>query len=260
MKRRSERVSIPGTHGKLAAIVELPADKPKAFGIFSHCFSCTKDLKAIVKISRGLAEQGYGVVRFDFAGLGQSEGSFSDTTFLDNLEDVRTVVRFVMENYQPPRFLMGHSLGGSAMLATAMEFHFVEAISVIASPTDTRHLADTIYRLNPMVEESGEGMVNTGTYEYLIKKPTVDVLRSYDLPERLAKLEKRVFAFHSPADKTLGYHHAEMLASQTPGPVSVANLESANHLLTDNSLDAIYVSSLLVNWFDRFLKDDSPAA
>ena len=253
MERKSVRQVIAGKHGNLAAILELPQETPMAFGVFAHCFSCTKDLKAIVKISRALAQRGFAILRFDFTGLGQSEGDFSETTFLDNLDDVRSAVLHLAEEYESPRFLMGHSLGGSAMLATAMEFESVEAVSVIASPSDTRHLADTIYRLNPDVEEIGEGMVNTGTYEYLIKKPTVDVLRAYDLPTKLEAIDKRVLVFHSPADQTLGMEHANAIASKSKGHASVVNLESANHLLTDNFRDVDYVASVLSSWLIRYL-------
>lgn len=253
MERTSKRLMIPGKLGNLAAILELPQQSIKAYGLFSHCFSCTKDLKAIVKISRLLATRGYAVLRFDFAGLGSSDGDFSETTFLDNLNDVRSVVDYVNTQYAAPRFLIGHSLGGSAMLATAEEFGSVQAVAAIAAPSDTNHLANTIQRLNPAVESEGAGMVNTGTYEYLIKKPTIDVLREYDLPTRISQLERRVMVFHSPADRTLGYEHAEAIAATSAGPANLINLESANHLLTDNPADSEFVASTLANWFDRFL-------
>ncbi len=253
MDRRSTRIQIDGPKGQLAAILDEPNSQPKSFGIFSHCFSCTKDLKAIVKTSRMLASRGYAVLRFDFAGLGNSEGNFSDTSFLDNLEDIRSVVRFMEQEFEPPKFLIGHSLGGSAMLATGMEFESVEAISVIASPSDTSHLANTIHRLNPNVETSGEGMVNTGLYEYLIRKPTVDALRSYDLRAKLSVLTKRVLAFHSPHDATLGIEHANAIVDQTAGHASLINLESANHLLTDNPKDCELIGSVLSSWLDRYL-------
>lgn len=253
MERKSVRLEIPGPHGRLAAILETPVEPPKAVGLFSHCFSCTKDLKAIVKISRALAEKGYAILRFDFAGLGQSEGNFSETTFLDNINDVRAVIEYVSREIEPPRFLIGHSLGGSAMMVAATEFDFVEAVSVIASPADTTHLAETIYRLNPDVEERGEGLVNTGTYNYLIKKPTVDVLRQFDLPARLKQLHKRILVFHSTADQTLGFEHAEAIVGQTPGSASIVNLENANHLLTDDPRDVEFIAATLANWLDRFI-------
>lgn len=253
MKRKSIRLSIPGPLGKLAAIVELPVGTVRGWGLFSHCFSCTKDLKAIVKISRSLAQSGFAIVRFDFSGLGQSEGDFSDTTFLDNLNDVRAVYQFVAHENEPPGFLIGHSLGGSAMLAVANEFPQVQAVSVIASPSRTTHLADTLVRLNPDVESVGAGMVNTGTYEYLIRKKTVDVLREYDLAARIRELKKRVLVFHSPADRTLGYEHALHIAESTQGPASVINLESANHLLTDDPRDCEFVGQVLSAWLNRYV-------
>ena len=253
MDRKSERLLIEGRHGQLSAIMESPVEPPKAIGLFSHCFSCTKDLKAIVNISRALAEKGYAVVRFDFTGLGQSEGDFSNTDFLDNLQDVRDVYQYVSHRFAAPRFLIGHSLGGSAMMATAAEFDSVEAVSVIASPAETTHLADTINRLNPAVESVGEGMVNTGTYEYLIKKPTIKTLREYDLPRQLKELDKRILVFHSPEVKTLGFRHAELIATHAKGPTSVFNLESSNHLLTDNPKDIEFIATVLCSWFDRYL-------
>lgn len=253
MERQSIRCSIPGRHGALAAILDRPVEEPLAFGVFAHCFTCTKDLKAIVKISRHLATLGWAVLRFDFAGLGNSEGEFSDTTFQDNLSDVRSTMEYVSKEYEAPRFLMGHSLGGSAMMATAMEFDSVEAVSVIASPSDTRHLADTIHRLNPAVEEQGEGMVNTGTYEYLIKKHTVDELRRYDLPAQLGANTKRILVFHSPADKTLGMEHAFAIADKSGGPVSIVDLENANHLMTNDARDCEFIAESLASWLKRYL-------
>ncbi len=256
MDRVSTRVSITGKLGSLSAIIDAPKETPpKAWGVFSHCFSCTKDLKAIVKISRKLAANGYAVFRFDFAGLGNSEGDFSETDFHDNLEDVRSVVNTMTHEYQSPKFLMGHSLGGSAMMAIANEFASVEAVSVIASPSDTTHLANTIRRLNPAVEETGEGMVNTGLYEYLIKKKTVDTLRSFDLPDRIKKLSQRILVFHSPADQTLGLDHAQAILANSGGPASLINLESANHLLTDHPGDCELIGSVLSSWLDRYLSE-----
>lgn len=253
MDRRSTRFQIDGQLGKLAAILDEPTSPPKAYGIFSHCFSCTKDLKAIVKISRNLAANGYAILRFDFAGLGNSEGDFSETNFLNNLDDIRSVYQFLNDEFESPKFFIGHSLGGSAMLATGMEFESVQAISTIASPSDTSHLANTIQRLNPDVEALGEGMVNTGLYEYLIKKSTVDVLRSYDLPTKLSQLNKRVMAFHSPQDATLGIEHSNAIVEKTAGHASLINLESANHLLTDHPKDCDWIGSVLTSWLDRYL-------
>ncbi|MEE2640645.1 MAG: alpha/beta fold hydrolase [Planctomycetota bacterium] len=253
MSRNSQRLFIPGPLGRISAILDEPEGPSRGLGVFAHCFSCTKDLKAIVKISRGLARCGYTVCRFDFAGLGNSEGQFPDTTFQDNLNDVRSVVSYLAREFSSPNFLLGHSLGGSAMMATADEFDSVEAVSVIASPSDTNHLADTLTRLNPDVVKQGEGLVNTGTYEYLIRKQTVDALREYDLPGRLSSLEKRLLVFHSPADRTLGFEHAQAIADLAAGPVSILNLESANHLLTNTPEDCDFISKALSNWLDRYL-------
>lgn len=253
MDRISNRYQISGRHGKIAAILDSPVSTPLGFGIFAHCFSCTKDLKSIVKISRELAVRGYAVLRFDFAGLGNSEGVFSDTSFLDNLNDIRDVVTFMNSELEAPRFLVGHSLGGSAMLATAMEFQSVESVAVIAAPSNTGHLADTIYRLNPNVEEIGQGMVNTGTYQYLLKKEMVSVLRKFDLKKHLVENHKRLMVFHSPADLTLGMDHANFIVENSAGPACLIDLESANHLLTDDAHDCGYVASVLSAWLDRYL-------
>jgi uncharacterized protein len=264
LARSSERVSFVGGSGfQLAGIVDLPDGQPKATVLFTHCFTCSKDLKAIVRVSRGLAELGYLVLRYDLTGLGGSEGDFSQTNFTSNRADLRAACDFLSENFAPPSFLIGHSFGGACSLSMAEEIVSVRGIVSLASPSDTTHLADLLQRMDPKIASEGIGKVTIGGRTYAIAKQMLADFRSFDLPAKLRKLSKPVLLFHSPEDETVRFDHVLRLYSLltqraneddvTPAPASLICLPGADHLLVNDPADINYVTSLTSAWFARVL-------
>lgn len=261
--RTSERVSFVGGAGfKLAGIVDLPDNVPRAVVIFTHCFTCSKDLKAIVRISRGLAEAGYLVLRYDLTGLGGSEGNFSQTNFRSNRDDLQSAARFMSDNYEPPSFLIGHSFGGACSLSMAQELSTVLGVVALAAPSDTSHLADLLHRMDPAIQAMGTGTVAIGGRSYTINKQMLLDFRSYDLSSQLRKLAKPTLLLHSPADETVHFDHVLRLYglltqraddSAAPSAASLICLPDADHLLVKNPADLQFVTQMISAWFDRLL-------
>lgn len=261
--RRSVRVSFPNAAGlKLAGIIDLPVDEPKALVVFAHCFTCSKDFKAIVRISRALAARGFGVLRFDFTGLGGSQGDFSLTNFSTNRLDLLAAIDFLGREYQPPVFLVGHSFGGACCLSVAAEVTSVRCIATLAAPSDTMHLAELLARKEPRIDRLGVGEVTIGGQAHTIARQMLDDFRSFDLPARLSQLDKPVVIFHSPVDETLGFEHALRLYSlltqrsgseREPSPASLICLPGADHLLTKQPADIDFIASAMAAWFERWL-------
>ncbi len=226
----------------------------RAYSIFSHCFTCTKDLKAIVRISRRLAENRIAVLRFDFAGLGESQGHFSDTNFDTNLRDVRAAVDFLMQNFQPPKLLIGHSLGGAAMMTLAEEIESARALITIAAPSTTEHLVQHLIDAAPSVLTDGEGEIVIGNRTWRIKRQLLENLKQHDFASALRRLRKPHMIFHPAADQTLPYWHAEKMFELTGGPKSLVTLDGSDHLLVDRDDDADFVADMISLWSSRYLK------
>lgn len=251
---RSERVKFGNSRGiQLAGILEWPAATPAAFALFSHCFTCTKDLKAIVKISRQLAALGIAVLRFDFTGLGDSQGHFSDTTFADNLNDVQAAVEFLRNNYQAPQLLVGHSLGGAAMICSARHIPETRAVVNIASPASTQHLANFLARSAPEIESSGAGEVVIGGRRYVIRQAVLEQLRQVDLAAELAALTLPLLVVFSPQDETLPFQHGLEMFRHAGGPTSFLHLDGADHLLVNQPDDVIFVGNMIATWARRYV-------
>ena len=258
--RRSVRVQFPGSEGRLlAGIVDLPADPPKAFALFAHCFTCSKDLKAIVRISRRLAEHGWGVLRFDFAGLGGSEGPFESTNFSTNLIDLKAAVDFLSSEYEPPRILIGHSFGGAASLASAESLPSILGAVALAAPSDTIHLANLLEKMDPRIATEGLGEVTIGGRTHRILKQMTTDFRSHDLPSFISNLSKPVLILHSPVDETVGFHHAMRIYSlltqrndsqPPPADASLVSLQKSDHLLLDPH-DIEFAADTIHVWFKR---------
>ena len=265
--RRSERVVFPGGVGlQLSGIVDLPVDAPRAMAVYAHCFTCSKDIKAAVRICRALAGAGYGVLRFDFMGLGDSQGDFADSNFTTNCNDLRAAVRFVTQNYAAPSLLLGHSFGGAACLAVASEIESVLGVCTIASPSDTHHLAALLERMNPAIASQGVGDVTIGGRAFTITRQMVDDFRAYDMQATLSQFVKPVLIFHAPGDETLRFSHAlRLLNALTRGTShrpeshhhdshslsSLISLPGADHLLTNRPGDVEYVATMIATWWGR---------
>ncbi len=263
MVRRSQRVTFTGGLGfELAGIVDVPDQVPLATAVFTHCFTCNKDLKAIVRISRGLAEAGFLVLRYDLTGLGGSQGDFSETHFSSNRDDLLAACAFMSQHYAPADFLIGHSFGGACTLSLAEQIDTVRGVVSLAAPSDTGHLADLLERMDRNITSQGIGKVSIGGREYAIRDTMLADFRSFNLPTCLRQLTKPTMLFHSPDDETLGFEHVLRLfalltqrsaADPEPSPTSLICLPGADHLLSRNVADIDFVTATIAAWFRRLL-------
>ena len=250
----AERVTFENHNGEmLAGIIERPEGQSHLTAVFAHCFTCTKDLKAIVKISRALSELGVTVLRFDFAGLGGSKGDFSESNFQTNIQDLDAAVHWMSEKESPVNLLIGHSLGGAAAMALAMHLETVKGVVTLASPSDTIHLADVLDGLNPAIETDGVGDVEIGGITHTVKKQMLDSLRSFELHASIAGLKKPHLILHSPADKTVDYEHALQLFAWTAGPKSLVTLNGSDHLFLNRKGDTADVASIIATWANQWV-------
>jgi uncharacterized OsmC-like protein/alpha/beta superfamily hydrolase len=250
---KSEHLRFPGAHGQsLAARLDSPEGTPVAYALFAHCFTCSKDLKAAGWISRALVEKGIAVFRFDFTGIGESEGDFAGTDFTSNLDDLVAAADFLREEREAPRLLVGHSLGGCAVLAAAERIPEALAVSTIGAPSDTAHLKDALVHLAPDLEAKGEAEVRLGGHPFKVRKELLDDLEEEHLRGVLERLQRALLIFHSPVDGVVGIDHARRLFEMAKHPKSFVSLDSANHLLTAEE-DARFVGEMLATWAGRYL-------
>jgi len=251
---KSEHLRFPGARGQsLAARLDSPEGTPVAYALFAHCFTCSKDLKAAGWISRALVEKGIAVFRFDFTGIGESEGDFAGTNFSSNLDDLVAAADFLRKEREAPRLLVGHSLGGCAVLAAAERVPEALAVSTIGAPSDTAHLKDTLVHLAPDLEARGEAEVRLGGRPFKVRKELLDDLKEEHLRGVLERLQRALLIFHSPVDGVVGIDHARRLFELAKHPKSFISLDTANHLLTEEA-DARFVGEMLAVWAGRYLE------
>src|SRR5690606_29190008 len=238
---------------RLAAYLDLPIDgKPHNFALFAHCFTCSKKLKAIGNISKALTQAGIGVLRFDFTGLGESEGDFSDTDFSGNVEDLEVAADFLKQNYRAPTLIIGHSLGGAAALLAASRIDFIKAVVTIGAPSEPEHVKHLFQDSLEEIERNGKAKVLLEGRPFTIKKNFVDDLLNHTLLEKVKKLRKSLLIFHSPQDITVDIKNAENIYKAAFHPKSFVSLDGANHLLT-NKEDSRYVGKVIAEWTSRYL-------
>lgn len=250
----ANNVSFKNKHGEmLAGRLELPPDQQAHnYAIFAHCFTCTKNLTAIAQISRGLTQAGFGVLRFDFTGLGESEGDFADTNFSGNVDDLEAAADFLEKEYGVPTLIIGHSLGGTAALFAAADISYIRAVAVIAAPSEPSHVKNLIKSDLDEIEKEGKARVQLEGREFTIKKQFVDDLMNTSLQEVIKNLRKPLLIFHSPQDKIVGIENAEKIYTDAFHPKSFISLDGANHLLTDKK-DSMYVGRVTAEWAARYL-------
>ncbi|MCH2121313.1 MAG: alpha/beta fold hydrolase [Planctomycetota bacterium] len=250
--RETQRLRFYGRDGQdLVGILDRPTENMKFQAIFAHCFTCTKDLKAAVKISRALVEFGIGVFRFDFTGLGESGGDFSRSTFEGNCDDLNAAIEFVGTLGPAPTLLIGHSLGGAASLATACYTDTIRGVCSLAAPSDTPHLEAKLRAMNPELASRGEGKVTIGGSDFMIREPLLASLREFSLESRVRSLNKPVLLVHSPTDQTLEIEHAYRLREWLGKWASLHVLQDADHLFTTHPGDTRYVAQLINLWAGR---------
>jgi putative redox protein len=249
----AERFDFPNTRGqRLAALLDRPVEEPRAFALFAHCFTCGKDVHAAKRIADGLTALGIAVLRFDFTGLGSSEGEFANTTFSSNVADLICAADHLRRTFAAPAILIGHSLGGAAVLAAAGEVPEVRAVVTIAAPSDPGHVTGLFQKDVAAIREQGEVEVQLAGRPFRIAREFLDDVAEQRLLDRVAKLRKALLIFHSPTDQIVGIGNATEIFSAAKHPKSFVSLADADHLLSRKS-DAAYVANVLAAWAERYL-------
>ncbi|WP_374959389.1 alpha/beta fold hydrolase [Gilvibacter sp.] len=252
---KTKNIEIAKSNGSLFARLEVPANgKVRHYAIFAHCFTCNSNLSVVRYISRTLTNHGFGVVRFDFTGLGRSSGEFADSNFSGNVEDLLTVANYLEKEYQAPAMLIGHSLGGAAVLAAAAHLDSVKAMVTIGAPAEVDHVTHLFADGLEEIEETGSAEVNIGGRPFRIKKQFVEDLRSRNLLETINGLKVPYLIMHSPQDTTVAIENAAKLYHAAFHPKSFISLDGADHLLT-NKVDAVYVADMIGTWAGKYFPE-----
>jgi putative redox protein len=260
MAGNSEKLTFTGAGGEtLAARLDLPSGEVRAYALFAHCFTCTKDIFAAARIAGGLAAQGVAVLRFDFTGLGHSEGEFANTNFSSNVGDLVCAADHLRETRQAPKLLIGHSLGGAAVLATAAKIPEAVAVATIGAPADPAHVAHNFAPHKAEIERAGEAEVVLAGRTFRIQKQFLDDISQHNLEEAIRHLRKALLVFHAPRDETVGINNAGRIFTAAKHPKSFVSLDDADHLLTRRA-DAVYVADVLAAWAGRYLGGGQAAA
>ncbi len=246
------KITFTGAQGdQLAARLDLPTGQPVGTALFAHCFTCTKDIFAASRISQGLTRGGIAVLRFDFTGLGSSEGEFANTNFSSNVADLVAAANYLRTRGTPPDLLVGHSLGGAAVLAAAEQVPEAKAIATIGAPFDPGHVAHLFEDRISDIEREGEAEVLLVGRPFRIKKQFLEDISSQDQKTRIGRLGKALAVFHSPIDSTVGIENATGIFTSAKHPKSFISLDDADHLLSRRA-DAEYVADVLVAWASRY--------
>ena len=249
----TERVEFQGPLGKLAAKIDLPDGLPRAYGVFAHCFTCSKDVLAANRISQGLAAHGVGMLRFDFAGLGASAGDFGDTNFSSNVEDLVTAAAFLREKFAAPRLLVGHSMGGTAVLAAAHRIAESRAVVTIASPSDPHYVVNSLLHEHlDTIAKLGEARVHLAGREFNIRRQFVEDATQHKLAERIAQLGRALLVMHAPNDDTVEIANALRIFELARYPKSFVSLDGIDHLVTGRE-DAAQVAAMIGAWSARHI-------
>jgi uncharacterized OsmC-like protein/alpha/beta superfamily hydrolase len=252
--RSSERITFLGADGssRLAARLDLPAGAPQAFALFAHCFTCTQNIFAAARIAEGLTRHGIAVLRFDFTGLGASEGEFANTNFSSNVGDLAAAAAWLRAEREAPKLLIGHSLGGAAVLAVAKEVPEAEAVCTIAAPADPAYVLSHFQASVPAIEARGEAEVLLAGRPFRIKKQFLEDIAGHKLAGDIAALKRALLIFHGPLDQTVGIGNATRIFTAARHPKSFVSLDDADHLLSRRE-DAIYVADVIAAWAKRYL-------
>jgi len=249
-----QKIVFPNSRGeRLAARLDLPADeKPVAYAIFAHCFTCTKNLKAVVNINRALAGEGIAVLRFDFTGLGESEGEFEETNFSTNVADLVSASHYLEDSFGPPKLLIGHSLGGAAVLRAAEHIPSCVAVATIAAPAEVSHIRNALGSALDAIEREGVAEVNLAGRTFKITKQFVDDLEQTRMDKSIRNLKRALLVLHSPSDEIVGVENAFQIFEKADYPKSFVSLDGADHLLSRRE-DSLYAASILATWSRKYL-------
>lgn len=258
MRQRGEAIAFPSSQGeRLVARLERPLGPARAVALFAHCFTCSQESSAATRITRSLAEHGIAALRFDFTGLGGSGGDFANTNFSSNIADIVAAADYLRQTESGPHLLIGHSLGGTAVLAAAAEIPEARAVVTIGAPADPEHITRLFAPQRPTIEREGKAEVTIAGRRFTMTRQFLDDLDRHPLTERLGRLRKALLVCHAPLDQQVGIENATRIFRAAKHPKSFLSLDDADHLLT-RTADARYVAATLAAWADRFLPEDRP--
>lgn len=253
MAATSERITFTGALGDdLAARLETPAGPIRAYALFAHCFTCSKDVFAAARIARGLADRGIAVLRFDFTGLGASGGDFANTNFSSNVDDLVAAAGWLRENREAPALMIGHSLGGAAVLAAAGRVAEATAVATIGAPADPGHVAHLLAKDRGAIEAAGEAEVEIGGRRFRITKQFLDDIAEARLDKAISNLRKALMVMHAPRDDVVGIDNATKIFVAAKHPKSFVSVDEADHLLSRHE-DAAFVADMLAAWLARYV-------
>lgn len=249
----SKTIEFEGALGDtLSAKLDMAEGDPKAYALFAHCFTCSKNLKAVGHITKSLAKKGISTLRFDFTGLGQSEGEFANTNFSSNVEDLVAAATYMSEGLESPSLLVGHSLGGAAVLHAAHNLPSIKAVATIGAPADPSHVKENFSLKLDEIEEKGEAEVTLAGRPFKIKRQFLEDIKTAGSKEKISALNRALLIMHTPVDKTVGIENAATLYRYAKHPKSFISLHEADHLLTDPAYSQ-YAGHLIAQWSDVYI-------
>lgn len=253
MSARADKASFESRRGDaLAGALELPQGAPRAFALFAHCFSCSKDIRAAREIARELRRAGIAVLRFDFTGLGASGGEFGDTNFTSNVEDLLAAADYLRRDFEAPKILIGHSLGGAAAIVAALQIPEIVGVAVIGAPADAAHVTKQLGAKREEIERDGAAEVALAGRPFTIKRQFLDDIARADVIAAASKLARPLLILHAPRDETVGVDNASRLFGAAKHPKSFVSLDDADHLLS-NPKDARYAAGIIAAWATRYI-------
>ncbi|NIJ41925.1 putative redox protein [Parvibaculum indicum] len=257
---RTQKVTFKSAEGgDLAARLDSPKDRVRAYALFAHCFTCSKDVFAASRISQALAARGIAVLRFDFTGLGDSDGDFANTNFTSNVQDLIAAADFLREEYEAPALLIGHSLGGAAVLAAAHRMPEARAVATIAAPSSAEHVKAHLNASLDEIESAGEAEVMLSGRPFRIRKQFLDDIEGRALAGEIAHMKKALIVFHAPRDEIVSIDNATDIFVAAKHPKSFVSLDDADHLLSRRK-DAVYVADVMSAWASRFIDEQGEEA
>lgn len=251
---KSSKINFTNAQGiKLSGKLDLPANQdPHNFAIFAHCFTCSKDFSAVRNVSRALASEGFGVLRFDFTGLGDSAGDFADTNFSSNVDDLISAADFLAKEYKAPSLLVGHSLGGAAAIFAGGKIDTIKAVATIGAPSNPVHVQKQLGDSLAIIKEAGEAHIKLAGRDFTFKKQFIDNLEENSCVEAARNLHEALLILHSPQDATVSIKNAEEIYLAAHHPKSFVTLDGSEHLLIDKE-NASYVGKIIAGWAARYI-------
>jgi len=250
----SKRLEFTGSLGyKLSALLDFPENsETAAYAIFAHCFTCNKNYKILNNVDQALTENNIAVLRFDFTGIGASQGSFADTNFNSNIGDIIAAAGFLDLNYEAPKLLIGHSFGGAAVIHAALQIQSCMAVVTIATPSNLASIRNLLLSKKHGLQRNGEAVFTISDRQFRIKKQFLDDLENLSLEQAIKSLNKPILICHSPLDEIVSIENAYQIFEMANHPKSLISLDKADHLLSDER-DGKYVGQLIAAWADRYI-------